>query len=116
MRIKNVLAAGVAAVILGGAVCTPATATPYDDINYFRGQWNSYTWYNTGNVATYNGVTYVALAGGQNQLPSTQTWAWASMGGSNGAAGPAGAVGAKGATGAAGPAGANGTPGAAGVA
>jgi hypothetical protein len=71
----------------------PSGATGRAGLN-FRGLWNSITGYAANDAVTYNGSTYLALAGNTSSEPdlSTQLWSVLAQAGSAGPSGPSGAA------------------------
>ena len=76
----------------------------------FQGTWNSSTTYLTGAAVSYNGSSYIALAGNINITPTSDPTVWALLA-QEGATGATGATGPSGATGPTGPMGPTGPPG-----
>lgn len=74
----------------------------------WTGAWNSGTTYTLNQGVSYNGSSYVALAGSTNDPPPSANW---SLLASKGDAGPQGVAGPQGIQGVAGPAGPQGTQG-----
>lgn len=85
----------------------PTGATGSAGLTY-RNAWSAATGYNAGDVVSYSGTSYVALAGSLGQQPDTFTASWGvlSAKGATGVTGPTGATGATGTTGATGATGA----------
>jgi len=101
--------------LVGLSAQAVATDVP---ISGYLGVWSSKTTYAAGEVATFNGASYIALVKNIDVTPNSNSKDWAVLDapGLPGATGPAGPQGAKGATGLQGPVGPAGPPGPQGVA
>src|SRR5215469_5208724 len=73
----------------------PGSGTAFKN---FRGAWVSTAAYAVGDVATYQGASYIALVANTNVTPPSNTGDWAILDapGATGAQGPAGPTGATG--------------------
>jgi len=101
----------VLCVLLGcGAICGTGAAYAMNvEITNFRGAWVPTAAYGAGAVITYNGASYISLAGNNvNHVPGASPASWAILD-APGAPGPAGPQGLPGPAGSAGTNGANGT-------
>ncbi len=121
MNIRHLICLPVVLVILAQLGCGTTTAVHAQTSSgmVYRGNYSASAQYNLNDSVTYQGSSYIALAGNLNVLPvgapqSTQDWAVIAAAGATGAAGPAGPMGplgVTGATGAVGPVGAMGPAG-----
>ena len=109
---------------IGCSTSSPAEAQNSTAGIVYRGTYSATAQYTLNDAVTYQGSSYIALAGNTNVAPtggslSAQDWAVIAAAGATGATGPAGPIGLigpAGPTGATGPAGATGAAGPAGVA